>query len=128
VVHSKTPPARLLVAHVVTTTAHAQPTPKAAPVIHASSEQDTEQDHNTTTQHARSGDSGSEHATRAETANEHAVRSGSEGGGDQATSDQKGDGSGDGSSSSDESSTTTIPELPALPPLPPAPSGDAGGN
>jgi RNA polymerase sigma factor (sigma-70 family) len=126
--HSKIPPARLLVAHVVTTTAHAQATPKAAPVIHASGEQDTGQDRNTTTQHAQSGDSGTEHATRAETANEHAARSGSGDGGDQATSDQKGDGSGDGSSSSDESSTTTIPELPALPPLPPAPSGDAGGN
>jgi len=124
---SKATPTPLLVERVVTTVPEsAAVTPP--PFAHASSEQD--QNDTSPSQHAQRGDHESEHATRAQTSNEHAARSGSGDGGDRSGSDQKGDGSGvgDGSSSSDGSPATTIPELPALPPVPPTPSDDGLGN
>jgi RNA polymerase sigma factor (sigma-70 family) len=126
VVHrSKATATPLLVERVVKTTPVLQAAAPPPTVVHVSNpnEQDAEQDHNTSSQpqpaHHR------EHAARAETSNDHA----SPGvGGDGPSSDQKRDGSGDGSSPSDGSPSTTIPELPALPPVPPAPPPDAEGN
>jgi hypothetical protein len=130
VVHrSKATPTPLLVERVVTTApVRAAVTPPT--VARSSSEQD--QNDTSQSQHAQRGDPESEHATRAETsAHGHSGRSESGDGGDRPSSDQKGDGSADGSSPSDGSPVTTIPELPALPPVPPAPpapSADGGGD
>ena len=124
--------APMLVERVVTTTpVRAAATPPPIDQVSNSNEQDTEQDHNSSSQpqHAQHSEHDSGHATRAETSNDHASRGD---GGGSPSADQKGDGSGDGSgdrsSPSDGSPTTTIPELPALPPVPPPPPTDGEGN
>ena len=122
---SEATPTPLLVERVVRT-APVRAALIPPPVARVSSEQ--EQNDTSQTQHAQRGDQESEHATRAETSHEHSGRSESGDGGDRPSSDQKGDGSSDGSSPSDGTPVTTIPELPALPPVPPEPSDDGSGN
>jgi hypothetical protein len=129
VVHrSKAAAAPLLIERVVRTTpVRAAATRVRVVQVSNSNEQDAEQDHASSSQpqHAQPSEHDSHHATRAETSIDHAS---SGDGGDGQSSDQQGDGSGDGSSPTAGSPSTTIPELPALPPVPPATPSDGEGN